>query len=302
MASINRERSESLLSRLNDTDLVLEVGSGSSPWIRSDVMVDRFLVDEVGQRGRAELFRDRRPIIVAAGEKLPFKDKVFDFIYCNHVVEHAEDIGAMFSEMSRVGKAGFIECPNPLLERVLDQEQHNWYIANLNGKLFVTRKTYDSNVTTEYDRFYFHMMSDHFIIRNYWNHFVSRLEWKDQIQYEICDDVNRVFSETINVADAKKIIEENLEIVLRSAWKDALIEKLKNKIKATPFSAIIKNAFNNIRNRRKSSKRVRITNVELEKILACPYCRSDLKKNEGAYVCTNCNRKYPMSGDVPVFL
>ena len=110
--------------KIADDALVLEIGSGSSPWERSDVLLDRFYVDDTGQRGGNDLYLDQRPMIVASGEKLPFRDKSFDFIYCNHVIEHALDIGAMLDEMSRVAKAGYLECPNPALEKILDQDQH----------------------------------------------------------------------------------------------------------------------------------------------------------------------------------
>ena len=49
-------------------------------------------------------------------EPLPFPDKSFDFIYCRHVVEDFVYPDLVLSEMNRVGKAGFIETPSPLVE------------------------------------------------------------------------------------------------------------------------------------------------------------------------------------------
>ncbi|HLG23823.1 MAG TPA: Trm112 family protein [Candidatus Nanoarchaeia archaeon] len=43
---------------------------------------------------------------------------------------------------------------------------------------------------------------------------------------------------------------------------------------------------------------------DLFEILACPLCRSDLKYSDGKkkLVCTECGRKFPIEGIVPVLL
>jgi len=287
---------------LNDSDLVLEIGSGSSPWKRSDVLLDRFYIDKTGQRGKGSLFTDDRPMIVAAGERLPFKDKSFDYIYCNHVIEHAEDLETMLSEMSRVGKAGFIECPNPLLERVLDEAHHNWYVSNVNNILIASRKTAINNVTTDHDRFYFQMMSHHFIIRNYWKYFVTRLEWKNEIKYEIYDEVNIVFHKHVIDVNIDNIVQGHVEKVLRKAWKDAFKEKLKKKIKMVPFSNGLIGLYRKLRKKMASSRKIRVNNHRLGQILVCPYCHGEIKKLESSYDCSECEREYRIKSDIPVFL
>jgi len=289
--------------KLDDKMLVLEVGSGSNPWFRSDVLVDRFYVDEIGQRGGGELFVDRRPMIVAAGERLPFKDKSFDFVYCCHVIEHADDIASMLQEMSRVGKAGFIECPNPLLEKVLDQSQHNWYITNLNGKLLIAPKTAESNVTSSADRFYFHMMSDHYIIRNYWEHFVTRLDWKGEVSFEILEDVEQVFSAHATDADIAAIVKRQLEGTLRRAWTDATKESIKGAIRSAPFSGQIESIFRSIRKWKKTHHApLRIDRERLLELLVCPHCRGELKREDGAYVCLGCKQEFQDVDTVAVLL
>ena len=49
-------------------------------------------------------------------DRLPYKDKEFDFIYCRHVVEDLYNPFLLMQEMSRIGKAGYIETPSPLAE------------------------------------------------------------------------------------------------------------------------------------------------------------------------------------------
>jgi hypothetical protein len=51
-----------------------------------------------------------------ASEPLPFPDKSFDFIYCRHVLEDMYDPFLLIREMSRVGKAGYVEMPSPIAE------------------------------------------------------------------------------------------------------------------------------------------------------------------------------------------
>jgi len=49
-------------------------------------------------------------------EKLPFKDKEFDFVYCRHVLEDVHNPEFVFNEIKRVSKAGYIETPSPWAE------------------------------------------------------------------------------------------------------------------------------------------------------------------------------------------
>lgn len=49
-------------------------------------------------------------------EPLPYGDKEFDFIYCRHVLEDMNNPIMLLREMSRVGKAGYVEMPSPTAE------------------------------------------------------------------------------------------------------------------------------------------------------------------------------------------
>ena len=51
-----------------------------------------------------------------ANEPLPFADKEFDFVYCRHVLEDMFNPFPLCEEMSRVGKAGYVEVPSPMAE------------------------------------------------------------------------------------------------------------------------------------------------------------------------------------------
>ena len=57
-------------------------------------------------------------------DKFPYEDKEFDFVYARHVLEDLYNPFHCMDEMSRIAKAGFIECPSPIAEVCRDAE--NW--------------------------------------------------------------------------------------------------------------------------------------------------------------------------------
>lgn len=287
---------------INNDAVVLEIGSGGSPWPRSDVLLDRFYIDETGQRHGEEIFIDRRPMVVAAGERLPFKDKVFDFVYSRHVIEHAVDIASMLDEMSRVAKAGFIECPNPLLERILDQEQHNWYIAKVGGGLLIAPKTPANNVTTREDRFYFRLLSDHLIVAHHWERFVTQLDWTGSIQYELCDDVSRVFASQPISSNLEQEVQDSLSDVLAKAQADIRKARLVSAVKSSTALRPLIKAAKDLRKWRRMRRKPRLSPERFLAMLACPNCKSDLQRLDGRYSCVGCAREFPDSDNVSVLL
>ena len=43
-------------------------------------------------------------------------------------------------------------------------------------------------------------------------------------------------------------------------------------------------------------------NEEFLKVLACPLCKSEVFMQNGYIECTNCKRKYPIKGGIPIML
>lgn len=85
---------------------VLDVGPGHAPFRRANVSVDFVDVPGVANLVKCDL----------ANEPLPFADKEFDFVFCRHTIEDMYDPFPLLKEMSRVGKAGYIETPSPMAE------------------------------------------------------------------------------------------------------------------------------------------------------------------------------------------
>ena len=118
-------------------DLVLEVGSGGNPYFRSNVLLDAYL--DTRQRHHAPLISDRKTVIGLV-ENLPFKDKSFDFIIASHVLEHSSEPEKFLTELQRVGKAGYIEVPDALMERLNPYIDHRLELAQLIINFSLRRK------------------------------------------------------------------------------------------------------------------------------------------------------------------
>ena len=99
---------EFVLSRIRRDALVLEIGSGHNNFPRADVSVD--IVPSPNVPVEKMIIHD------CCKKPLPFPDKTFDFVYCRHTLEDTYNPFLICSEMSRVGRAGYIETPSPIVE------------------------------------------------------------------------------------------------------------------------------------------------------------------------------------------
>ena len=87
---------------------VLEIGPGIAPFRRATHLFDREFYWDVLPEG---ILRENIYTGDAEGS-LPFPDKYFDFVYCRHVVEDLNNPFTLLKEMSRIGKAGYVETPS----------------------------------------------------------------------------------------------------------------------------------------------------------------------------------------------
>jgi len=89
--------------------LVLDAGSGHFPFPNADVLCD--LYDKPTKVGRLFVCCDI--------QFLPFKPKVFNFVYCSHVLEHVINPNLTISELKRVAQHGYASFPSFFWERWL---------------------------------------------------------------------------------------------------------------------------------------------------------------------------------------
>jgi len=72
-------------------------------------------------------------IKISPNEKLPFKDKEFDYVILSHVLEHVSNLVDFVNEVERISKAGYIELPTKLADNLVigcDEEDigHKWWL------------------------------------------------------------------------------------------------------------------------------------------------------------------------------
>lgn len=155
---------------LEASALVLDVGCGDMPHWRADIFVDAY-VDESGssQRPLGGGVPLIGPLFEADLENLPFRDKIFDYVICSHVLEHVIDPIACIKEIIRIGKQGYIELPFAGFQKITDFPAHLWLCDKKpDGSLvFIAKKTkqFDPQITqfVEYGK-----------IKNLFAHAVSR--------------------------------------------------------------------------------------------------------------------------------
>lgn len=166
--------------------LVLEIGSGDNPNPRSNVLLDRFLGSDNRERG-GDLVVDR-PFVVADAHHLPFKEGAFAYIICSHILEHMDDPVLFAGELSRVGKAGYIQSPSEIAERLFHWSFHRWYV-NLVGDTFVLHPKEPAEPFGElFDYLYEYNPAYYFFQRSMPDLFWAEHEWHGQVKVRVQDE------------------------------------------------------------------------------------------------------------------
>ena len=259
--------------------LVLDVGAGGNPYPRSDILLDRLTGD--AHRCGESMLIDRLAVFGDAS-KMPFKDKAFDFVIASHILEHMAEPEVFLKELQRVGKAGYIETPNALFERLYPYDIHCLEILEKNGVLHIHKKNQpiedpflgakqilmDGTKWAELMHINPHL-------------FHVQYFWSDEIKYEIdnpstsCDWI-----EKINANSVEGVI-KNGYLDDESGWRDIGLSVL--------------NLLYKIR------RKVRLKNFKLLSILACPSCGGVFVSEEGFLKCNCCSAKFSYQNGIPDF-
>ncbi len=118
---------------------VLDIGSGHLPFPFATHLADLALQDgTVGRAGEPFKHIEGKPVYECNVENMPFADKEFDFVYCSHVLEHANDPEKACRELMRVGKRGYIETPTREKDLWLNSAKisnHRWAVGRKGNTL-----------------------------------------------------------------------------------------------------------------------------------------------------------------------
>ena len=254
---------------VNKNALVLDIGSGGNPYSRANVLLDAY-ADTV-QRFYAPLIKDR-PMVFGFAEKLPFKNKVFDFIITSHILEHMANPETFLEELQRVGKAGYIETPDAFFERICPYTFHRLEVTNDKEKLIITKK--DSWCPhKEIVDLYSKKLSKDLSWGNYLSYhpepFYTRYYWNNNIKYTITNpDVSAKWELPVESGDVAYVGYLRRRLVAFIRWM--------------------------------CSQRKRNRKIDLIGLLGCPTCSNNkVKKIDNNILCGKCGSSYPIIDGIP---
>ena len=264
---------------IDGSALVLDVGAGGNPYPRSDVLLDRLTGAE--HRCGESMMIDR-PVVFGEASRMPFKDKAFDFVIASHILEHMAEPEVFLKELQRVGKAGYIETPNAIFERLNPFHIHCLEIIEKDRVLHIHKKKQaveDSFLGTKF------MLADEtpwgkFMFDNPQEFHVRHL-WDDSIEYKVENpEVSCAWIEEINAQSRIGEVKDSY-LTDESGWRS--------------WGLAILNRWH-VRKRNQ-----RLKNFELLTIMACPDCGGSLQENEQVLDCQGCHAQYRYHGKIPDF-
>jgi ubiquinone/menaquinone biosynthesis C-methylase UbiE len=120
------------------SDLVLDAGGGAAPNPFANVVID---YDPSGRETNVGTARaNGKALVWADVQRLPFRDRVFDYALCFHVIEHVQEPALAAGELQRVAAAGYIETPNELFDLVVPYHDHRNRVSYDGETLRIYRK------------------------------------------------------------------------------------------------------------------------------------------------------------------
>lgn len=250
--------------------LVLEVGSGGSPYPRANVLLDAY--EDTRERHWVPLKADR-PIVLGFVERLPFRDKAFDFVIASHVLEHSANPDSFLKELQRVAKAGYIEVPDAFFERLNPYHDHRLEITCRDGELLIRKKA-AWMVDKELVEIYQHRVSP-IVLRQISKQpfaFHVRYYWTDHIGYTILNP---------EVDAAWPVVSSSYQ-----APPPGQFARLRGSILDFMRGVLSQNSRN--------------SSIDLLDLLKCPSCGgSSLSRVPQGLICGGCQKVYPLKGGIP---
>lgn len=251
-------------------DLVIEVGSGGNPHPASDILAEKF----IDSSHRLKAIRIDRQIVLADACKMPFRTGAFDYSIAFHVLEHVTDPAAFIGEMTRISKAGYIETPNLLYERLFPLHVHLLELALVDGELVIYRKP-----AGMHDSF---MAESNPVLheRGWARLFASRPElfhvcykWRGQAHFRIVNPDQSL--DWHEFPEAGLIATDQGLVAPASTGEEGFT------LRQTIIQAI-----------RWFYVRFGRSRIDLASIFVCPECHGDLVKTDQTYGCHGCQAHY----------
>ncbi len=173
---------------IKPSDYVLEIGPGSHPHPRSDVLLEKIFENKKiakRQRGLTPEIKTDKKIIYYDGGKFPFSDKEFDYVICSHVIEHVIDVELFLEELFRIAKKGYLEYPLVYYDYIYNFAEHVTFLKYSNDTLYYSpkRETTLSDFYCIHQFFYESLVRGHScLIDNLKEFFFEGFEWEESFK------------------------------------------------------------------------------------------------------------------------
>jgi len=284
---------------IDKNDWVLEIGGGPTPFLRSDILADKFLEDNLHRSG--QLVVDR-PLVVCDAHELPFVDKSFDYVFCSQLLEHLEQPERFFEELARVGRKGYIETPNEIRERLFGWPFHKWVVDQEKNGLVLRENDLEQpfgvlfhKLQLENHEFATFCGSWHDLLNVCYEwHDTPKFRFAEHDEYslpseKVCLDAER--AATLRMAEPY-----NKRAVSQRFMTTGLRKRIPQKLKQW-----IKRSVTHPRYGYRHSDEE--ANEYLQNILACPICKVKVSFEEKTrIICPKCRQRFEIKNNIPVML
>jgi SAM-dependent methyltransferase len=267
---------------ITHTDVVLDVGSGPGPNLRSNVLCDKFPWDGSERHGHS--IRLDRPFVMGDVECLPFADGAFDFAICSHVLEHVENPERAVAELERVARRGYIETPSASWEKLAGFDFHRWMVSRDGDRLVFVAKR-DPIEDPPLSEWFVGMQEALSLRRYVWMRrraagVYTSLLWSGRIEIEVHRGPERAGSDF----RAARLAPPGDRARSPAADDDALVRE-------GPAARILARYGRYLR------RHSNIGDADLERRLRCPGCHGQLESPAThSYRCLGCGAAYPCEG------
>ena len=161
----------------------------------------------------SKFYKDRN-FVKITNDKLPFKDKEFDFVISSHVIEHVDNFEFFIKELERISSQGYIELPTRFADNLIfeNKNDHIWWFVfdDANNQLIASKK----NQLIEP---FLNVSTGKIFEKSFRESFVLELMWNDSIEYKIDDSIRNYNFEKISFY---KLIKKYLSKRVRSLLKN----------------------------------------------------------------------------------
>lgn len=260
------------------------------------MLAERYLVDDSNRIGGQAVVL-AAPAVACDAEALPFADDTFDYVVCSHLIEHVDHPDRVLDELSRVARAGYLECPDEAYDKLDTPAYHRWFVSLEDGVLVLRQKdqaTFDADVKS---LVHGTLYGDSGFWTVFWRHldrFFIMLSWEGRIRYRVeylpLEDGSPGSAERCTFDDPAWVEDRGFNVPSESADTRVPADRegsLKSKIRRLAWAAL------------RSATRSSRAEADVLDLVACPSDKTRLTRDGENLVCPSCAALYPVVNGIP---